>query len=166
MSASQMDAMLVAMTIHFICRGNVLRSLIAETYLKSLNIPGVTTLSSGAIADETRAANDDAGYMTDTKAVLTKHGLASYTKERADQLTQDRLSDNQLVVFANQIAYDEAAAIVQLPAAQIIWEITDIGEGDRIATTGAQRLIYTQEIYNEIIALVDELLQAQGFHLT
>jgi predicted protein tyrosine phosphatase len=35
------------MNIHFICRGNVLRSLIAETYLRSLELPNITVISSG-----------------------------------------------------------------------------------------------------------------------
>lgn len=37
------------MNIHFICHGNVLRSLIAETYLRSLGIDGVNVASSDTL---------------------------------------------------------------------------------------------------------------------
>lgn len=35
------------MNIHFVCRGNILRSVIAEAHLKSLNLEGITVISSG-----------------------------------------------------------------------------------------------------------------------
>jgi protein-tyrosine-phosphatase len=40
------------MRVHFICRGNVYRSRIAEAYLKSLELEGLEVLSSGTIARE------------------------------------------------------------------------------------------------------------------
>lgn len=153
--------MLRAMIIHFICRGNIFRSLIAETYLKSLQIPGITTLSSGTIADETRESNHELGYTANTRELLARHDLAGHAKPRAEQLTQERLTDDQLVICANQIAYDEAVAIAQLPESTIIWDVTDIGEGTRIANSVDQRKRYEEEVFVEITALVDELVRTQ-----
>ena len=70
------------MKIHFICRGNVLRSLIAETYVRSLNLDGVTASSSGTSVDL-----DDPQeqlFLATTKQVLARHGLAQFAKERPD----------------------------------------------------------------------------------
>ncbi|MGH7241702.1 MAG: hypothetical protein ACREGB_05390 [Candidatus Saccharimonadales bacterium] len=147
------------MTIHFICRGNIFRSLIAETYLKSLQIPGITTLSSGTIADETRESNHTLGYTANTRELLARHKLTVHAKPSAEQLTQERLADNQLVICANQIAYDEAVAIARLPKSTIIWDVTDIGEGSRIANSASQRKLYEEEVFSEITGLVDELVR-------
>ncbi len=149
------------MIVHFICRGNVFRSLIAETYLKSLQLPGVTTLSSGAVADEYRAANIEQGFAENTRELLTKHGLTAYIKtEDAEQLTQERLSPGQLVIFANDIAFNEAMEIIRLPEPEsaIKWNIVDIGEGSRIANSPAERVAFEEEIFAEITNKVDELV--------
>ncbi len=154
--------MLRNMTIHFICRGNVLRSLIAETYLKSLSLPDIAVLSSGTVADDYRVSNIALGYRDNTRQLLARHGLATYTKQAAEQLTQARLNNTQLVICANQIAFDEAQAIVKLPANTIVWDIMDIGEGTRIANSAAARHAYEEEIYTEITAKVDGLVAELG----
>ena len=46
------------MIIHFICRGNSFRSIIAEAYLKSRRLDGLKVISSG-----TNAAADKAGNL-------------------------------------------------------------------------------------------------------
>jgi hypothetical protein len=45
------------MLIHFICRGNSFRSIIAEAYLNSLRIKGLRILSSGTAAASDKAKN-------------------------------------------------------------------------------------------------------------
>lgn len=149
------------MTIHFICRGNVLRSLIAETYLKSLVLPRVTALSSGTMADAYRISNAKQGYTQGARRLLAEHGLAAYTKKAAEQLNQERLADDQLVICVNTIACDEAKTIVRLPPSTIVWDVMDIGEGTRIANSEAERAVYEEEIYGEIVGLVDELVHTQ-----
>lgn len=141
--------------VHFICRGNVLRSLIAETYLRSLNLDNVSVMSSGTNvnwSDETERQ-----YFANTLAVLDSHGIKSYVKPMSDQLSQERANNKDITVCMNQRVLDEALAIVELPKNVINWEIVDIGEGTR--TNRAHREVYEEEIYREITTQVDELVK-------
>lgn len=141
--------------IHFICRGNVLRSLIAETYLKSLKLQHVHVISSGTIVDWSNET--ERGYFTNTLALLDRHGIKSYAKAKPDQLTQERAANQDVTVYMNQVVFDEASAIVTLPDNAVSWNITDIGEGTRTDTT--HRELYEEDIYNEITQKVDDLIK-------
>jgi protein-tyrosine-phosphatase len=76
------------MTIHFICRGNAFRSIIAEAYLESLQIAGLKAMSSG-----TRAAADRAGNLGDytgTLRLLAEHGIQEFAKASYGELPAKR----------------------------------------------------------------------------
>jgi protein-tyrosine-phosphatase len=142
------------MNVHFICRGNVLRSLIAETYLKSLRIDGMNVISSGTNVNW----NDpqECEYFTDTMELLKKHGIDSYAKKAPDQLTQSRLDKcNDVVILMNDRVVEEAHNLVTLPENLQNWNIVDIGEGHR--TDLSNREQYEEEIYREIVDKVDRL---------
>jgi protein-tyrosine-phosphatase len=89
------------MIIHFICRGNSFRSIIAEAYLNSLTIEDLRVLSSG-----TAAASDKAGNLVShriTFELLEKHGIRRFAKAGyGDQLTQSRLEKADVTVCMNQ----------------------------------------------------------------
>jgi protein-tyrosine-phosphatase len=144
------------MNVHFICRGNVLRSLIAETYLKSQNLKDVVVTSSG-----TNVNWDDPQerqYFSCTLDVLDKHGIKAFAKLQSEQLTQERIDkSHDVVVLMNQRVVDEAGAIVTLPKDVFNWEIVDIGEGHR--TDKSNRESYEEEIYQEITQKVDQLFE-------
>lgn len=142
------------MDIHFICRGNVLRSHIAEAYLKSLSLDGVKVTSSGTVADVYREANKT--FLVGAKELLVRHGIGQFVKEDPEQLTQDTLMKQDLVVLMNQIVQDEALSIVDLPKNTVIWNITDVGEGDRVLENN--RLEYEETIYRELVDHVDGLI--------
>jgi len=143
------------MNIHFICRGNVLRSLIAETYLKSLGIKGITTVSSGTNVNW--SDTQERKYFANTLLVLGRHKILPYVKSNAEQLTQKRLDDcGDVIVVMNQRVIDEAIQIVKMPDSIYNWEIIDIGEGSR--TNRDNRESYEEEIYQEITNKVDELI--------
>jgi len=140
--------------IHFICRGNVLRSLIAETYLKSLNIKGVNVISSGTNVNWSDPQERE--YFASTLAVLDRHGIKSFAKSKPEQLTQARIDTNHdVVVLMNERVVDEAAKIVTLPKDVLDWAIIDIGEGHR--TDSNNRESYEEEIYQEITKKIDSL---------
>ena len=143
------------MTVHFICRGNAFRSLIAEAYLKSLNLPGLIVTSSGTVSDEYFVANRPS--LKSTLALLEQHGIANYAKHQSEQLTQQRVDNQDVTVCMNQVVVDEASAIVSLPKNTVDWQITDIGEGSRIVVNG-NRQMYEEEIYQEIVKRVNDLV--------
>ena len=64
--------------IHFICRGNSFRSIIAEAYLNSLEVKGWSVLSSGTTAALDKARN--LVYFGKTLALLEKHGIWEFAK--------------------------------------------------------------------------------------
>jgi protein-tyrosine-phosphatase len=145
------------MNIHFVCRGNVLRSLIAETYLKSLNIKNVNTISSGTNVNWDDPQERE--YFANTLAVLSRHDIRTFAKQQPEQLTQERIQNHDIVVFMNQRVIDEAGRIVVLPSGVRNWEIVDIGEGHR--TDHSSRELYEEEIYKEITEKVNVLIHGQ-----
>lgn len=145
------------MNIHFICRGNVLRSLIAETYLKSLSVKNVNVISSGTNVNWDDPKERE--YFANTLAVLERHGIKSFAKPNPEQLTQQRIDNHHgIIVLTNQRVIDEATEIVELPSNILNWGIIDIGEGHR--TDAANRESYEEEIYQEITRKVDNLIQS------
>ena len=147
------------MNVHFICRGNVLRSIIAETYLRSLNIEDINVISSGTIAHSNWNKPQAHEHFATTLAVLDRHGIKSFAKQKPEQLTQKRIVDSHdIVVLMNQRVIDEASLIVQLPKNILNWEIADVGEEHRTNTNN--RELYAEEIYQEIVLKVDGLLKA------
>jgi protein-tyrosine-phosphatase len=141
------------MKIHFICRGNVLRSLIAETYLRSLNLPNITASSSGTNVDLTDPTERE--YFANTIALFKRHDIAKYAKDTSHQLTQERADGQDITICMNQRVVDEAKALVALPQNTINWDITDIGEGHR--TVPEDIRVYEEEIFKEITTRVNEL---------
>ena len=73
------------MNIHFICRGNILRSLVAETYLRSLGLKDVTVTSSGTNINWQEEV--ERRYFSDTLRLLDTHAIKEYAKDLPDQLT-------------------------------------------------------------------------------
>lgn len=142
------------MKVHFICRGNVLRSLIAETYLRSLQLPNVTTTSSGTNVD--LSSKEERMFFANTIELFTRHGISRYAKNTSDQLTQKRTDDQDITVCMNQRVVDEANALVVLPINTFNWNIIDIGEGHR--TVAEDIRTYEDEIFAEIVTRVDELV--------
>ena len=66
------------MIIHFICRGNSFRSIIAEAYLNSLEVKGWSVFSSGTTAALDKARN--LVYYRKTLALLERHGIREFAK--------------------------------------------------------------------------------------
>lgn len=146
------------MTIHFICRGNALRSPLAEAYIKSLKIPNVTVLSSGTMANVFREANQST--IKRVHALLSDLGMGDCAKDSPEQLTAARLQGADVVVCMNEAACNEARKIVELPKETIIWQIDDIGEGKRLPGSEADLVPLTREVFEEVKGNVDQLIQS------
>jgi protein-tyrosine-phosphatase len=148
---------MTAMIIHFICRGNSFRSIIAEAYLNSLKIKGWSVLSSGTVAALHKARN--LVYYGTTLELLEKHGIREFAKVGyGDQLTQARLDKADITICMNQRVYDDCLQIVTFPAIPGIWSVADIGEPGRIATTESDQQLYREEAYQEIVKHVNRLV--------
>src|SRR6516165_2345661 len=118
------------MIVHFICRGNAFRSIIAEAYLNSLKFKNLRAISSGTAAAVDRARNL-AGH-TETLELLAKKGIREFAKTvYGDELTPSRLAGADVVICINQRVYDECQPLVGLPAGTSIWSVADIGEPGR-----------------------------------
>ena len=147
------------MIVHFICRGNCFRSIIAEAYLNSRQINGLSVLSSGATAALHREGN--LPYYQMTLELLAVHGIREFAKaDYGDQLTQSSLEKADIVVCLNQRVYEECLGQVTFPASPRIWAVADIGEPGRIARSPAENLRYREEAYQEIVINVDRLISA------
>ena len=153
-------ATVTEMIVHFICRGNAFRSIIAEAYLNSLKFENIKAISSGTAAAADRAGNRAA--YTETVGLLAKNGVREFAKTGyGDQLTPSRLVGADVVICMNQRVYDECQQLVSLPASTRIWSVADIGEPSRVAHTEPGKTLYREEAYQEIVegisALISEL---------
>ena len=145
------------MLIHFICRGNSFRSIIAEAYLNSLKFKNLKAISSGTTAAADKARN--LRSYTETLRLLSKNGIREFAKASyGDQLTHSRLAGADIVVCMNRRVYDECQRLVTLPAGTRIWSVADIGEPGRIAHTEPARNLYREAAYREIVEGISRLI--------
>ena len=145
------------MIVHFICRGNSFRSIIAEAYLNSLGLKDSRALSSGTVAAVDKTGN--LPYYRRTLDLLERHGVRQFAKDGyGDQLTQARLAEADITVCMNQRVYDECLRCVTFPASPHIWSVADIGEPGRVYSTESERELYREEAYQEIVSNVDGLI--------
>jgi protein-tyrosine-phosphatase len=144
------------MTVHFICRGNANRSLIAEAYLKSLNLKDINVISSGTVVDIYRAENEP--RIPHIVSRLDKYGIGKYAKTYSDQLTQSRVNLGDITICMNAIVFNESNDLVFLPNNTVVWDVTDSGEGSRIIKPGEDEYKYFDDIYSEIKSNIDNLI--------
>ena len=145
------------MIIHFICRGNAFRSIIAEAYLNSLELKDLSVLSSGTAATLHKERNLASHRMT--LELLEEHGIRGFAKVcYGDQLTQSRLDKADITVCMNQRVYDECLWRVAFPASPRVWSVADIGEPGRISDVESERQLYREDAYHEIARNVERLV--------
>jgi protein-tyrosine-phosphatase len=149
--------MVTKMIVHFICRGNAFRSIIAEAYLNSLRFGNLKAVSSGTAATAYKAGNLLA--YTETLWLLAKNGIREFAKTGyGDQLTPSRLAGAEVVICMNQRVYDECQHLVSLPASTRIWSVADIGEPGRVAHTDSGKTLCREEAYQEIVESTSRLI--------
>lgn len=145
------------MIVHFICRGNSFRSIIAEAYINSLEVTDLSVLSSGTTAALDKARNRP--YYHLTLELLGRHDIREFAKaDHGDQLTQARLDSADITVCMNQRVYEECLLMVTFAVSPRIWSVADIGEPGRVSAVRAERELYREEAFQEIVKNVDQLM--------
>lgn len=145
------------MIIHFICRGNAFRSIIAEAYLNSLEVTGWSVLSSGTMATSHKARNLVSHRKT--LALLETHSVINFAKAGyGDQLTESRLEKADIAICMNQRVYGECLQIAAFPAGLRIWSVSDLGEPGRIVSAESDEQLCREQAYQEIVKNVDQLV--------
>ena len=127
------------MIVHFICRGNTYRSILAETYLNSIELDNIKAISSGTVARDHSEANKP--FAKVVRTVLKENDLATYVKDGWDQLTTERLQMGDIVIFLNNNVKKECEKLFGLPKKFVVWDITDIDEATPMPTS--EKDIYT-----------------------
>jgi len=149
------------MVVQFICRGNAFRSIIAETYLNSLRIPGVTVLSSGTVGGAHKDSNAES--FSEVVALLRQHGTGQYMKgDYGDDVSQDLLDRSDVVICLNKRIYNELASSYVLPQKTYVWDITDMGEAKHVPITEQERTYFLETTYQKITADVDAFVVSQN----
>lgn len=130
----------------------------AEAYLRSRQLPDVTVLSAGTVAGQHRQENIP--NFARTVRFLESRQVAEHAKDHhADDLTEELLADADIVVCLNDRVYKELQASFTPPAKTLVWDVSDIGEGTRIAADEAEKMALSEEVYDEIVDYVDALVE-------
>jgi 8-oxo-dGTP pyrophosphatase MutT (NUDIX family)/protein-tyrosine-phosphatase len=105
--------------------GNTYRSRLAEAYLNSLQLPGVTVKSAGV-----RAGKNLNGPITSyAHELLHEYDLEKYANPNWTQLGQNQLSNSDAVICMNHAVYDEARRQNFIfPVRTFIWDVPDVSK--------------------------------------
>jgi len=145
------------MIIHFVCRGNAFRSIIAEAYLNSLERADLSVLSSGTVGASHKTQNLANHQLT--LDLLGEHGLRGFAKAGyGDQLTQARVDKANITVCLNQRVYDGCLQLVTFSDRPQVWSVADIGEPGRVPRDEAERRMFMEAAFQEICGNVDRLI--------
>jgi protein-tyrosine-phosphatase len=145
------------MIIHFVCRGNAFRSIIAEAYLNSLELPDWSVLSSGTVGASHKARNLANHQLT--LDLLGERGLRGFAKAGyGDQLTQARVDKANITVCLNQRVYDGCLRLVTFSDSPRVWSVADVGEPGRVPHDEPERRMFMAAAFQEIRANVDRLI--------
>jgi|AntRauTorckE6833_2_1112554.scaffolds.fasta_scaffold00016_34 protein-tyrosine-phosphatase len=147
------------MTIHFICRGNIFRSFIAETYLRSLQLEDIETFSSGTLAEKYKIANTPNHKAV--RQVLSEKGLSKYMKPNyAEQLTQQKLDDGDVNVFVYTVAHQEAVNFgLEVPSNSLVWDIEDFDSIGGQTVSEEEHRQFILDTFQKITEHVDKLVE-------
>jgi protein-tyrosine-phosphatase len=143
-----------AMTIHFVCTGNVYRSRLAEAYCASRCAPGIRIFSSGIAA----GSGGDAPISPYAADVLARFGLDSYAAPGWQRTTAALVQSSDVLVFMESEHLRFCEDWIE-PARQRIevWEIEDVGPVDV-----AEIANKVQRTFGIIRQRTDALLAALG----
>ena len=115
-----------ALTIHFICTGNIYRSRLAEAYCASRCVPGIHAFSSGIGA----GLNGDALITPYAADVLAKYSLDSFASPRWQRTTAALVRASDVLVFMESEHHRFCEDWIEPRHKVEVWEIEDVGPVD------------------------------------
>lgn len=111
------------MHVHFICRGNVFRSRLAEAVTNGLQLPHVHATSSGTDA-LMNTVGDICWFARD---ILQSEDLLRHTASTWTQTYQEAIDAVDHVIFLSPDVLDVYRTIgLTLPHPFTVWQVTDI----------------------------------------
>lgn len=112
------------MALHFICRGNIYRSRLAEAYAKALlkDTDAYMVSSSGIEADFGLAGD----VASTTIQIAEAEAITDYLAPTWTQTNQSLIDSADIIVFMSKSVYSDATAFLSLPKEKVhIWNIPD-----------------------------------------
>jgi protein-tyrosine-phosphatase len=148
------------MHIHFVCTGNVYRSRLAESYLKSNLIDSITASSSGTEAGKHYASNGPISWLA--MRLIQRNNLTPFLKPTSETTTREMLAKADLIIFMNTPNYDYAKDHLGYCEKNYqIWRVLDFGEfpdSEAILTDERRQLEVSERTFEQIKQAVDNLV--------
>jgi protein-tyrosine-phosphatase len=144
------------MTIHFICRGNVFRSRMAEAYARSLLGNTAVVNSSGV-----EASIYPEVYISPFASIpLKEKNLLQFASQQCTLTSQAVLDAANVIVFVDPSIERDVKKKFTIPAKAktYTWQVADIDVRHPIASDDVEKIEVGRETLNEIMGLVDSLL--------
>ncbi len=146
--------------IHFICIGNAYRSRLAETYLRSKNLPGIITSSSGIHADFHKAGNGPICWYA--LRLARKFDIIEYISHSSTQTNLLHIMGPDHHIFMHQeVLHAHKNIYERVPKKFDVWDIEDMHIDDgRIYDEKEKEIIRQSEAsFEKIRKNVDELVE-------
>jgi protein-tyrosine-phosphatase/8-oxo-dGTP pyrophosphatase MutT (NUDIX family) len=108
--------------IHFVCRGNVFRSRLAEAYARSILGDEYEISSSGI-----EATRYPQNFLSPwTKILSNEHGLTKYLTHHRTQTNSDLLNSQDIIVFMSKDVFEDAQTAYDFePLKSVVWRVND-----------------------------------------
>ncbi len=140
------------MKIHFVCTANTFRSRLAEAYLNSKKIPGISASSSGIEATK----NENGPISWYAQRIIEQNKLVPFEKLTWTQSTKELLESQDIVIFMQKWHFDQAVAKFKFMGKNCkIWDIEDVTHKEYLEDNVIPK---TEEIYTKIKLNVENLI--------
>lgn len=141
------------MKIHFVCTSNTFRSRMADTYLKSKKITGLSVSSSGIEAKD--GPNGPITWYA--QRIIQRNNLISFEPPSWAQTTGDILKEQDFVIFMEKWHYEASIKrFGYIPGNFEIWDIEDLN--GKPGETDVSKMQRSEEIYNKIANKIDDMI--------
>ena len=129
--------------VHFVCRGNVYRSRLAEAYAASLLSKNDSVVVSSGGIDANLALNGDVD--PDTVRLLKLDNLSHHLTPTWHHTTQEDIDKNDIVVFMSKTLHEQANEQFIIPAEKTrIWDVPDIDGVYQVIKKNVDELLKTE----------------------